>query len=94
MGSVASMAKTNLLIIPIGGLIYADKLYLQERSTSNNGFTQPEDTLSKVQNLHTVKGRLSCGPQRIVFMSKRNHKDRFPAEWWDFPLSVKKGNLS
>lgn len=53
MGSVASVAKTNLLIIPIGWLIYADKLYLEEKSTQNNSISQPEDIHSKASNLLT-----------------------------------------
>lgn len=65
------MAKTNLLIIPIGWLIYADKLYLEEKSTRNSNSARPEDIHSEVSNLLTGKGKIS-EPPKLVFMSNRN----------------------
>lgn len=44
----------------------------KEKSTRNNSSAQPEDIHSQVSNLLTGKGRIS-GPQKVVFMSKRNH---------------------
>lgn len=66
MGSVASVAKTNLLIIPIDWQIYADKLYLGIKCRCNKSPEQLSDINSKVP---MKSGRMVVPMEEAVYSS-------------------------
>lgn len=68
MGSVASVAKTNLLIIPIDWQIYADKLYLGIKCRCNKSPAQ----LGEINSKGPMKSRRTVVPMKEAVYSSPN----------------------